>query len=568
MVTLTFRPRIVAELSQYNSEKFRADLLAGLTVGIVAVPLAMAFAIASGVTPEQGLITAIVAGFIISALGGTRLCIGGPTGAFIVVLYAILSKYGWANLMVCTMMAGVLLVVMGVAKLGRLIRFIPNSVIIGFTNGIAMLIALSQIKDFLGLPIAKMPGEFFGIIKALGSSLHLAHWPSVVLAVACLVFLRMWPARLSRYVPSPFLVLIFSTLATLFVDTGIATIGSKFGEIKATIPAPALPEFTIEQLGSLIPPAVTIALLGAIESLLCAVVANKQTNDHADANQELIAQGLANIASPLFGGLAATSAMARTSANIKNGAQSPIAGVVHALTVLVVLLVASPLAKHVPLPALAAILMWVALNMGEWREFKALRRYTPLRNATLVSTFLLTVLFDLTVAVEVGMVLATLLLIKRLTEAASVQQVSNLAKDIDAPPMPLPDGVAGLRLRGALFFGVVDTLEAGFAALPARANTLVLDFLEVIYLDSTALETVRRFAESCRARGVEVIVFGLGPQPRSLFSRTGLDREFGLQNVVETRRQALDLVIWQQVSRQAKLAAPGDADTHAEPHRA
>jgi SulP family sulfate permease len=441
-------------------------------------------------------------------------------------------------------------------------------VIIGFTNGIAMLIALSQIKDFLGLPIAKMPGEFFGIIKVLGSSLHLAHWPSVVLALACLVFLRMWPARLSRYVPSPFLVLIFSTLATLFVDTGIATIGSKFGEIKASIPAPALPEFTIEQLGSLIPPAVTIALLGAIESLLCAVVANKQTNDHADANQELIAQGLANIASPLFGGLAATSAMARTSANIKNGAQSPIAGVVHAATVLVVLLVASPLAKHVPLPALAAILMWVALNMGEWREFRALRRYTPLRNATLISTFLLTVLFDLTVAVEVGMVLATLLLIKRLTEAASVQPVSNLAKDIDAPPMPLPDGVVGLRLRGALFFGVVDTLDAGFAALPAHANTLVLDFLEVIYLDSTALETIRRFAESCRAHGIEVIIFGLGPQPRSLFSRTGLDREFGLQHVVETRRQALDLVIWQQVSRQAKLATPGDTNTSAEPHQA
>ncbi len=562
MVTLAFRPRIFAELSRYNSEKFRADLLAGLTVGIVAIPLAMAFAIASGVSPEQGLITAIVAGLIISALGGTRLCIGGPTGAFIVVLYAILTKYGWANLMVCTMMAGVILVIMGVAKLGRLIRFIPNSVIIGFTNGIAVLIALSQIREFLGLPITKMPGEFFGIIKALGSALHLAHWPSVVLALVCLAFLRAWPARLSRYVPSPFLVLIFSTLVVLlFADSGIATIGSKFGEIKASIPAPTLPEFTIEQLGSLIPPAVTIALLAGIESLLCAVVADKQTNDHADPNQELIAQGLANIASPLFGGLAATSAMARTSANIKNGAQSPIAGVVHALTVLVVLLVASPLAKHVPLPALAAILMWVALNMGEWREFKALRRYTPLRNATLISTFLLTVLFDLTIAVEVGMVLATLLLIKRLTEAASVQQVDNLAKDIDAPPMLLPNGVVALRLRGALFFGVIDTLETGFAALPRNANILVLDFLEVIYLDSTALEAIRRFGDVCRKNGVEIIIFGLGPQPRSLFARTGLDREFGMDHVVETRRQALDLVIWRQISAQAKLTNSGEANT-------
>jgi sulfate permease, SulP family len=365
MLSLAFRPRLTSELAQYSSDKFRADALAGLTVGIVAVPLAMAFAIASGVSPEQGLITAVIAGLIISALGGTRLCIGGPTGAFIVVLYSILSKYGWANLMICTMMAGVILVIMGVAKLGVLIRFVPNSVIIGFTNGIAVLIALSQIKDFFGLPIAKMPGEFFGIIKALAAALPQMHWPSLLLALACFAFLKLWPARLSRYVPSPFLVLIFSTMIALASDTGIATIGSKFGEIKATLPMPQLPTITLEQIGSLIPPALTIALLAAIESLLCAVVADKQTSDRADPNQELIAQGIANIVSPLFGGLAATSAMARTSANIKNGAATPVSGCIHALTVLLVLLVASPLAKHVPLPALAAILMWVALNMGD-----------------------------------------------------------------------------------------------------------------------------------------------------------------------------------------------------------
>jgi len=559
MPSLAFRPRLVSELAHYNAEKFRADLLAGFTVGIVAVPLAMAFAIASGVTPEQGLVTAVVAGLIISALGGSRLCIGGPTGAFIVVLYAILAKYGWANLVICTMMAGAMLVIMGAMKLGRLIRFVPNSVIIGFTNGIAVLIALSQIKDFFGLSIAKMPGEFFGIVKALTAALPSVHWPSVVLALACFAFLYCWPARLSRYVPSPFLVLVFATLATLFVDTGIATIGSKFGEIKAVMPMPQLPAFTIEQLGSLIPPALTIALLAGIESLLCAVVADKQTNDHADPNQELIAQGIANIVSPLFGGLAATSAMARTSANIKNGAATPVAGCIHALTVLLVLLVASPLAKHVPLPALAAILMWVAMNMGDWREFRALRQYTPLRNATLISTFLLTVLFDLTIAVEVGMVFATLLLIKRLTEAASVQRIDNLAKDADAPPMPLPEGVAALRLRGALFFGVVDRLEAGFASLPPRAEAslIVLDFLEVIYLDSTALETIRRFGEDCRKSGIDVIIFGLGEQPRSLFARTGTDHEFGLDHVVETRRQALDLVIWRRITNQ--IQAPHSA---------
>ncbi len=561
MFSLAFRPRLIAELATYSAEKFRADALAGLTVGIIAVPLAMAFAIASGVAPEQGLITAFVAGLIISALGGTRLCVGGPTGAFIVVLYSILSKYGWANLLICTMMAGAILVFMGLAKLGILIRFVPNSVIIGFTNGIAVLIALSQIKDFFGLPIAKMPGEFFGIVKTIAAALPQMHWPSLVLALACFAFLRIWPARLSRYVPSPFLVLIFSTIATLGFETGIATIGSKFGEIKASIPLPEIPTITLEHLGSLIPPAVTIALLAAIESLLCAVVADKQTNDRADANQELIAQGLANLISPLFGGLAATSAMARTSANIKNGATTPIAGCIHAITVLVVLLVASPLAKHVPLPALAAILMWVAFNMGDWHEFRSLHRYTPLRNATLISTFLLTVLFDLSIAVEVGMVLATLLLIKRLTEAASVQTIDNLAKDADAPPMPLPPGTSGLRLRGALFFGIVDRLEAGFDALP-KSSLVVLDFLEVIYLDSTALEAIKRFQEMSHANGVEVILFGLGPQPRSLFERTGLDKAFGLDHVVETRRQALDLVIWRNIQKQIQVSPNAEPPAH------
>jgi sulfate permease, SulP family len=550
MISLAFRPRLLDELAHYNSAKFHADLLAGVTVGIVAVPLAMAFAIASGVAPEQGLITAIIAGFLISALGGTRLCVGGPTGAFVVVLYAILAKYGWANLMICTMMAGFMLIAMGIAKLGALIRFIPNSVIIGFTNGIAALIALSQIKDFFGLPIAVMPGEFFGIVKVLASNIQHTHWPTVVLAIACFLFLKFWPARLTKWVPAPFIVLVVATLATVFIDSGIATIGSKFGAIRASIPMPELPEFTVEQLGSLIPPALTIALLAGIESLLCAVVADKSTQDHADPNQELIAQGVANVISPLFGGLAATSAMARTSANIRNGAQTPVAGCVHALTLLVVLLVAAPLAKHVPLPALAAILMWVALNMGDWHEFKALRQYTPMRNATLVSTFLLTVLFDLTVAVEVGMVLATLLLIKRLTEAASVQRITNLAKDADAPPLELPDDVSALRIRGALFFGVTDKLERGLYSLP-KTRIVVLDFLEVIYLDSTALEVLRTYQKAAALWGSTLVVYGLGAQPRSLFERTGFDREIGRSHVVETRRQALDLVFAQEASSPA-----------------
>jgi sulfate permease, SulP family len=539
---IAFRPRLVSELEHYNANKFRADLLAGITVGIVAVPLAMAFAIASGVSPEQGLITAVIGGFIISAFGGTRLCVGGPTGAFIVILYAILAKYGWANLVICTMMAGVMLVVMGVLKLGALIRFIPNSVIIGFTNGIALLIAISQIKDFLGLPISNMPGEFFGIVKTIYGHLHLTHWPSVLTAMACLIALKLWPARAAKWVPGPFFVLLVATLVATIFKTDVATIGSRFGEIVATIPTPEFPHFTAEQLGSLIAPAITIALLAAIESLLCAVVANKQTNDRSDMNTELIAQGLANIVTPIFGGLAATSAMARTSTNVKNGAQTPVAGVIHAALVLIVLFVAAPLAKHVPLPALAAILFWVAYNMGEWRTMSLteLRRYKPLRNVTLMTTFVLTVLFSLTIAVEVGMVLAAFLLVKRLTEAAKVVPITDLAKDADAPPLPLPPRVAAFRLRGAMFFGVVDTLETSLV-VNERVRVIVMDMLEVIYLDTTALEALQRFVREQMHAGREVIFFGLSPQAESLFLRTGFEYEIGRDRIVQTRRQALEL---------------------------
>jgi sulfate permease, SulP family len=552
---IRFKPRLLSELTHYTRDKFRADLLSGITVGIIAVPLAMAFAIASGVSPEQGLITAIVAGFIIAALGGTRLCVGGPTGAFIVVLYAILAKYGWANLVICTIMAGAILVVLGVLRLGTLIRFIPNSVIIGFTNGIAVLIALSQIKDLLGLSISHMPSEFFGIVKTIWQHLHMTHVPSVVLAAACLAFLIVWPKAWSRYVPGPFVVVIAATLALQFDAFGIATIGSRFGEISGAFPMPAWPAIELAQLGPLIAPAITIALLAAIESLLCAVVADKQTKDRSDPNQELIGQGIANIVTPLFGGLAATSAMARTSANVKNGGQTPVAAIVHALTVLLFLLVAAPLAKHVPLPALAAILIWVAYGMGEWQAFRHMRRYTPLRNVTLVVTFVLTVLFNITIAVEVGMLLAAFLLIKRLTEAAAIQPISDLAKDADAPPLPLPASVAAFRLRGALFFGVSDKLEAALK-VDAKVRVIVIDMLEVIYLDTNAAEVLQNFAREQLAEQREVIVFGLSSQAESLFQRIGLTQELGRDRIVQTRRQALEL---------ARLRSPHYAQTELFP---
>ncbi len=467
-----FSPRLLVELRTYSLEKFRADVLAGVTVGIIAVPLAMAFAIGSGVSPEQGLVTGVIAGVVIGVLGGTRLCVAGPTGAFIVVLYGILAKFGWANLVICTIMAGAILIAMGALRLGGLIKFVPNSVIVGFTNGIAVLIALSQVEDLLGLPIERMPGEFFGIVKTLWANLPQTHWSSLALTAACFVFLKLWPPRWSERVPSPFLVLVLATLPVASFDTGIATIGSRFGEIHAGWPTPMIPKVTLEQLGSLIAPAMTIALLAAIESLLCAVVADKQTRDRHDPNTELMAQGAANIVSPLFGGLAITSAIARTSANIRNGARTPVASIVHALTILAVLLIAAPLARHVPLPALAAILLWVAFNMGEWHAFQTMGRYKPMRNLILLATFALTVLFDLTVAVEVGLLLATVLLIKRLTEAARFEFVQDLAREPDAPSLALPAGSLGVRLRGALFFGVADRIREALAVpCPRRVQS-------------------------------------------------------------------------------------------------
>ncbi len=540
MTRSTFKPRLLTELSDYSRDKFRADLLSGVTVGIIAVPLAMAFAIASGVSPEQGLITAIIGGLIIAIFGGTRLCVGGPTGAFIVVIYAILAKHGWANLVICTMMAGVFLVLLGALRLGTLIRFIPNSVIIGFTNGIAVLIALSQIRDFLGLSIPNMPGEFFGIVKALWAHLSQTHWPSVALGAACLAALFAWPKSWARRLPGPFVVILVATLALQFDTFGIATIGTRFGTIVAAIPMPSWSAFELAHLGPLIAPAITIALLAAIESLLCAVVADKLTKDQSDPNQELIAQGLANIATPLFGGLAATSAMARTSANVKNGAQTPVAAIVHALTVLLFLFVAAPLAKHVPFPALAAVLLWVAYGMGDWHAFRQMKRYTHLRNVVLLVTFALTVFFNITIAVEVGMLLAAFLLIRRLTEAAAVQPIRDLAKDADAPPLPLPPSIAALRLRGALFFGVCDKLEANLQVEPA-AKVIVIDMLEVIYLDTTAAEVIQHFVREQLEARREVVLFGLSRQAESLFARIGFTDELGRDRIVQTRRQALDL---------------------------
>src|SRR3954471_15025 len=422
-IAFSFRPKLLDTLKSYTRQDFRADLIAGLTVGIIALPLAMAFAIASGVPPQAGIFTAVIGGFLISSLGGTKICIGGPTGAFIVILYGIGQKYGLQNLAVCTIIAGVILFAMGAARLGTIIKFIPYPVTMGFTSGIAVLIFSTQIKDFLGLSVEKVPSEFVEKMRTLITHLGTLHWPTLALAAGSLGIILLWPSKWQRRLPASIVALLLGTLAVAFFNLPVETIGSKFGGIPQGLPKFQPPPLSWQNIQHLIQPAFTIALLAAIESLLCAVVADGMTDDRHDSNQELMAQGVANILSPLFGGIAATSAIARTATNVKSGARSPIAGMIHAVTLLAIILAAAPLAKFIPLATLSAVLVNVALHMGEWHNFGRLSKW-PRSDATVfVAAFLLTVVIDLTVAVEVGMVLAAVLFIKRVSETTQITAV-------------------------------------------------------------------------------------------------------------------------------------------------
>ena len=528
-----FHPKLIDSLKGYKRTTLIADVLAGITVGIVALPLAMAFAIASGVKPEAGIFTAIIAGFIISALGGSRVQIGGPTGAFIVIVYGIVATHGLANLLICTFMAGCMLLAMGMLRLGVLIKFIPVPVIIGFTNGIAVLIFLSQIKDFLGLQTGPLPAEFFAQIKTLGGALHTTDGYTVATATASLLFLVLWPAAFNKKLPAPVAVLVLGGLAAAFFELPVETIGSRFGGIPQTLPAFAAPDLSLEHLRHLIVPAVTIALLGAIESLLCAVVADGMIKDKHDANQELIAQGIANIVVPFFGGIPATGAIARTSTNIRNGGRTPVAGMVHAVTLLIVILVAAPLAKHIPLACLSAILMVVALHMGDWGQFKTMTRYSHGRMTTLLSTFVLTVVFDLTIAVEVGVLSAALVLIRRLAQVTVITRV----RPEDDPAIPA--GVTLYESRGALFFGAADTLETLSRAQPEAQRVVILDLEHVIYMDSTAANTLETVLYDLSARGITLLACNAQVQPASLMRRAGLLDTMGPHSLQADRAGAL-----------------------------
>ncbi|MDZ7891436.1 MAG: SulP family inorganic anion transporter [Rhodoferax sp.] len=545
-----FRPRIIEALQGYNRQRMAGDIGAGLTVGVVALPLAMAFAIASGLKPEAGLFTAIIAGFLISALGGSRVQIGGPAGAFIVIVYGIVERYGYANLVIATAMSGVMLFAFGFFRLGTLVRFIPVAVVIGFTNGIAVLIALSQVKDFLGLNTGPMPGSFLGILQTLGASLSTINWQATVLALASLLLIVVWQFGLPRWaatkpwaakcalVPGAVLALVGATLVVSLTGLEVETIGSRFGGVPSALPGFALPDFSWETARFLFIPATTLAMLGAIESLLCARVADGMIGDRHDPNQELMAQGIANLVTPFFGGMPATGTIARTVTNIKSGANSPVAGIVHAATLLLVVLIAAPLAKNIPLAAMAAILMFVAWNMGEWREFLHLRHYRLPYRATLLAVFLLTVIFDLTVAVEVGLVAACLTFIYRISslsrcETASAQDYPLLAGRQDA--------VKAHRLHGAIFFGAVKLIEHMEDHLPTRV--LVVDFKNVLYIDSSGTEAVQNLLLTCRKRQVRLIACGLAFQPRDILQRCGVVDALGSDNLIPHLAQAIELAV-------------------------
>ena len=525
--TLFFRPKLLDCFHGYNRERFSQDVGAGLTVGVVALPLAMAFAIASGLKPEAGLFTAIIAGFLISALGGSRVQIGGPAGAFIVIVYGIVERYGLANLILATAMSGVLLFLMGLFRLGTLIRFIPVAVVIGFTNGIAVLIMLSQIKDLLGLKVAAMPADFFGILNTLWQNLHTANLAALLLALASLSLVVGW-LRVSRrvqgtryrwasMVPGSIIALVFATLVTWLLNLPVETIGSKFGGIPSSMPGFTWPEFSWDSARFLLMPTLTLTLLGAIESLLCARIADGMIGDRHNPNQELMAQGVANFVTPFFGGMPATGTIARTVTNIKSGGTTPISGMVHALTLLAVVLVAAPLAGHIPLAALAAILMFVAWNMGEWREFMHLRQYRLPYRITLLAVFFLTVVFDLTVAVEVGLIAACLTFIYRISSLSRCEGVTR----IEQPGLAgFEHRVQAWRLYGALFFGAVKLVEAIEDKI--STPTLVLDLKNVIYIDSSGADALMNLIETCSKKNTTLMVCGLMHQPLDMAQRSGL----------------------------------------------
>jgi SulP family sulfate permease len=538
-----FIPKLFTALHGYDRHAFVKDLTAGVIVGIVALPLAIAFGIASGVSPEKGLITAIVAGFIISALGGSRVQIGGPTGAFVVVIYGVVEKFGVDGLIVVTMLAGVVLVLMGLAKFGGVIKFIPAPVITGFTSGIAIIIFSSQVKDFLGLKMGAVPAEFFEKWASFGHNIsHINPW-SIGIAVVSLLIIIYWP-RITQKIPSPFVALLLMTAIVQIFKLPVETIGSRFGEIEGAFPMPHVPHVTMAMLKTLMPSVFTVAILGAVESLLSAVVADGMIGGKHRSNMELVAQGVANIASPIFGGIPATGAIARTATNIKSGGRTPIAGMVHALTLLAIMLAFGRWASMIPFSCLAAILVVVAYNMSEWRSFRSLLRAPKSDVIVLLATFFLTVVIDLTVAIEVGMVLAAFLFMHRMASVTNVSVITREVDDSDAPVSPelsqIPEDVQIYEINGPFFFGAAETFTQTVVSTGKFPRVLIIRMRNVPAIDATGIKVISDILKRVLNSGGRMIISEIHSQPYIALEGSGFLKQLGEENLAPSLAESIE----------------------------
>ena len=536
-------PKLVSCLrAGYTHKDLISDFIAGVTVGLVALPLAMAFGIASGVSPQAGIYTAVVAGFLISALGGSRVQIGGPTGAFVVIVAGIIAAHGVSGLLMVTMMAGLILVLMAVTGLGTAVRYIPRPVTIGFTNGIAVLIASTQIKDFLGLQTGAMPSQFLPRMRLLVKSLGSIHWPALLIAISALAIILLLP-RLMKRVPGSIVALVLATIAVAAFGLPVESIGSKFGGIPTGLPHVSIPEFRPELIIPLLPAAVTVAMLAAIESLLSAVVADGLSGDRHNSNVELLAQGIANLAVPLVGGIPATGAIARTATNIRSGARTPVSGIVHALTLLIILLVAAPLVRFIPLAALAAILFVVAYNMSEWREVRTILKLSNADKTVWLMTFALTVLADLTVAVEIGMLLAALLYIYRVSQTTTVAPVTDEYIEDGRPHVLqdklLPPYVLVLRIHGPFLFGATEKLSEATVDVDSLPPVVILRLRNMTAIDATGLHELERLTDRLRATGRALLLCGARSQPERLLRQSSFLRHLGEENMLPHVEAAL-----------------------------
>ena len=546
---LDFQPKLVSALKNYSKEKFVADLMAGIIVGIVALPLAIAFGIASGVSPEKGLVTAIIGGFIVSFLGGSNIQIGGPTGAFIVIVYGIIQNFGLEGLAIATVIAGVILILMGFLKLGTVIKFIPYPIVVGFTSGIALTIFTTQMKDLFGLDIEKVPADFISKLIVYFQHIETVDFASALIGIASIVVIVLTP-KISKKIPGSLVAIILMTvivyiMRNYFGVSGIETIGDRF-TINASLPEPNTITFDMTTINLLLPSAFTIAMLGAIESLLSATVADGVTGDKHNSNTELIAQGAANIVSPIFGGIPVTGAIARTMTNINNGGRTPVAGIIHAIVLLLILLFLGPLTKHIPMSCLAGVLVIVSYNMSDWRTFRSLMKNPKSDVSVLLVTFFLTVIFDLTIAIEVGLLIAMFLFMKRVAETTQVSVVKNQI-DLsdegefhhDEEVLSLPKGVEVYEINGPFFFGIANKFDGVMHSIGDKPKLRIIRMRKVPFMDSTGLHNLESFYRLSTAENIQIILSGVNEHVRELLIKSGFDQKIGKENICSNISEAI-----------------------------